>query len=437
MYLLSDAGDSGILPDLLRCLRMDGGDQGRISSNDLWEHCWIPFAKLDHDPLGEAWQFVSDAAIDSYTRTAVVSGVIAMHHFHPERRAAALEFMRRLLRHPDAFPEDRLASMLCDCAESGLHELQGDALTFVRAMKPDHKRWIAATGDDVRRAFQNGPREDFISRRAQDAEGVNRVRRSRLRSFRGLQGKTIAPEWVYENAEFLAEVVSVARIHNDEDTTPDAEDSLFNELELANRLLALVATRERWEEIDRSGMADLPEWLLHLPFALAAGGFVTEAAEMGRAWSEIFESANFLGDRAVLLAEGGFRAESRDQIAEAIQRFPEDVWVRIKSGDACRTLGELAEAESCYRFALTLSEESYDRLGALERLVPMLADLGKTAEADILEAEEKARRRQQRAPSPRPAEAVVTAVAPRAQKVGRNEACPCGSGKKFKKCHGG
>jgi preprotein translocase subunit SecA len=38
------------------------------------------------------------------------------------------------------------------------------------------------------------------------------------------------------------------------------------------------------------------------------------------------------------------------------------------------------------------------------------------------------------APAPRPA-AVETFVR-NARKVGRNEPCPCGSGKKFKQCHG-
>ncbi|MCH7484764.1 MAG: SEC-C domain-containing protein [Chloroflexi bacterium] len=33
--------------------------------------------------------------------------------------------------------------------------------------------------------------------------------------------------------------------------------------------------------------------------------------------------------------------------------------------------------------------------------------------------------------------ATVTAAAPANRKIGRNEPCPCGSGKKYKKCHGG
>jgi uncharacterized protein YecA (UPF0149 family) len=33
--------------------------------------------------------------------------------------------------------------------------------------------------------------------------------------------------------------------------------------------------------------------------------------------------------------------------------------------------------------------------------------------------------------------AATTATATVAGKVGRNDPCPCGSGKKYKKCHGG
>ena len=38
-------------------------------------------------------------------------------------------------------------------------------------------------------------------------------------------------------------------------------------------------------------------------------------------------------------------------------------------------------------------------------------------------------------PAPPPQEAVQTFVRD-GRKVGRNEPCPCGSGKKFKQCHG-
>ena len=41
-------------------------------------------------------------------------------------------------------------------------------------------------------------------------------------------------------------------------------------------------------------------------------------------------------------------------------------------------------------------------------------------------------------PSPEtaPVPAPVRRAAPAAPKIGRNDLCPCGSGKKFKKCHG-
>jgi preprotein translocase subunit SecA len=37
---------------------------------------------------------------------------------------------------------------------------------------------------------------------------------------------------------------------------------------------------------------------------------------------------------------------------------------------------------------------------------------------------------------PQRAGAAVAAARPTAAKVGRNDPCPCGSGKKFKRCHG-
>jgi preprotein translocase subunit SecA len=62
----------------------------------------------------------------------------------------------------------------------------------------------------------------------------------------------------------------------------------------------------------------------------------------------------------------------------------------------------------------------------MTRLVALLCEVGRERDAsDLLQREEE----RLKALSPAP----VVRVAP---KVGRNDACPCGSGKKYKKCHG-
>lgn len=37
----------------------------------------------------------------------------------------------------------------------------------------------------------------------------------------------------------------------------------------------------------------------------------------------------------------------------------------------------------------------------------------------------------------RRSQSLVDAVVAQGRKIGRNETCPCGSGRKYKKCHGG
>jgi len=106
---------------------------------------------------------------------------------------------------------------------------------------------------------------------------------------------------------------------------------------------------------------DIVAWSLDLPFELARFGMVQEAAKLGQTW------ANFLGDRAAILAEAGWREEVNRQIEEVLHELPDDVWVRIKIGDAHRALGEMEMAERSYRDALKQTVEDYDRDGVLER----------------------------------------------------------------------
>lgn len=76
-----------------------------------------------------------------------------------------------------------------------------------------------------------------------------------------------------------------------------------------------------------------------------------------------------------------------------------------------------------------LSQESLqDRSDVLERAVDLFEELGKHQEADALKKELGALARLN------PMKYINTPV--RSEKVGRNDPCPCGSGKKYKKCCG-
>ena len=80
-----------------------------------------------------------------------------------------------------------------------------------------------------------------------------------------------------------------------------------------------------------------------------------------------------------------------------------------------------------------MAETEDDRSAILDRMIRLFRDAGKNAEADALEAEEQNRldaqhRREQEE------RARWTPVVRQGPKVGRNDPCPCGSGKKYKKC---
>jgi tetratricopeptide (TPR) repeat protein len=237
---------------------------------------------------------------------------------------------------------------------------------------------------------------------------------------------------------------------------------------MAQTVMDLVAPRDGEPRIDlldeltERSTVDVGWWLGELPFALARFGMVDQAAELCRRMAAVREVENFLGDRAVILAEAGKREEALRQVEKNLNRFPEDTWVRIKAGDVYRALGDAAAAEAAYRHALEMTptdQASDDRDGAVERLICILDETGRSEDANALITSEKMRaagwetsgdlsEREDAEPSeathtppspeyaPSPSGANPGTMVRRALKVGRNDPCPCRSGKKFKRCCG-
>jgi tetratricopeptide (TPR) repeat protein len=273
------------------------------------------------------------------------------------------------------------------------------------------------------------------------------------------------------------------------DAVPDSPEEAERHWRMARAVIDLVAPpagalrADLLDQLEEVSDIDLRGWLRHLPFSLARLGMVDEALEIGTRMAPVTEAETFRGDRAVILAAAGRREEALEQVEANLARFPEDVWVRIKAGDAYRELGDPARAEGMYRGAVAMTEgaeDASDRNGAVRRLADLLDDLGRSGEADALFDAEAVRRaeadepfdgeidREPRAgardgdlptslaetdqmvknvqpagadggadgaqPSPPPPEPLIVRRA--GPKVGRNQSCPCGSGKKFKRCCG-
>ena len=84
--------------------------------------------------------------------------------------------------------------------------------------------------------------------------------------------------------------------------------------------------------------------------------------------------------------------------------------------------------------------ESYDWEGAAERIIDLLGTMGRSDDWKELERKHPRRGRdvdmppRHALPSPTKAISDRPVFPPQARKVGRNDPCPCGSGRKYKKC---
>ncbi len=194
--------------------------------------------------------------------------------------------------------------------------------------------------------------------------------------------------------------------------------------EAALALLSAVAQNsERFFELDHWLLErSLGVRLLDLPLKLADAGEHEQAIALARAL--VFVDRELVeGDLAIVLAKAGHREQALLQLESNLKNAHDAALVEAKAGETHRALGDLPAAEAYYRRSVVESKTSSDRLEALLRVATCLMDQGREAEAnEVLQQTRKLE-----------AEAEAKANPP---VVGRNEPCPCGSGKKYKKCHG-
>lgn len=207
------------------------------------------------------------------------------------------------------------------------------------------------------------------------------------------------------------------------------------ELRADAELVLAVAQRLRGRPDDAAAFLAFerldPDWLVELPMALSSAGLVDEAVAVGDALAELDaqSSAMYANDVAVICAQAGRVELALERVEANLSRFPDDVWTRIHAGDVHVALSDPQRAEAAFREALAIAHahgDAYDVAGAEERLSELLAGIpGREREARAA-AEEAGR-----------AERAARRGSRIARKVGRNEPCPCGSGRKYKRCCGG
>jgi len=198
----------------------------------------------------------------------------------------------------------------------------------------------------------------------------------------------------------------------------------------------------RFEELLECTTYDLGAWLLDsiLFYGAEHPDEITRLADiMSDADPE--NAANYQGDLALAMLEAGREEAALERARTNLERFSDDVWVRIKAADVYAALDRHEEALTLYLDAMRTTRDPYDWMGAAERLPEMLQKLGRESEYESIV------RRYPR-PSPRRSGLLeedstqhlgdsteqVPPPSIGSAKVGRNDPCPCGSGKKYKKC---
>src|SRR5574341_8834 len=269
-----------------------------------------------------------------------------------------------------------------------------------------------------------------------------------------------APD-IFSPDVFVEQHLDLDLIEEDDPQTPEEGQHHW---QMAQAVMDVVAPREGLvqpdvlQQLNESSALVVDFWVANLPLSLERVGMVDEALEICARMAPVYEPENFLSDRADILARAGRREDALQQLEANLEQFPDDFWVRISAGDVHMELGDLAMAETAYRQALEMAHEpDPQRDAAEERLANLLRQAGRGTEAEALVGEVKAEAaRQEETPdteakevrkagneesflSPAGVGPPVASPSPAPRtipKVGRNEPCPCGSGRKFKRCCG-
>lgn len=248
------------------------------------------------------------------------------------------------------------------------------------------------------------------------------------------------PQWIKENAGLIEAVIACVVNSSKERFVTDNEEHVVlvkDQYEIAMRLAGIIKSKDMLYDLMDMTIYDIFAWLFELPFTLARFGMVDEAVQVGNKWAEITDADIFLGDQCVVLAEAGLQDQVLQHIEKLLTAFPDNVWVRIKIGDAYFELEEWEQAEKSYYDALSIPDNEDGSDAATGRLITLYRRLGRHEEADKLEDQEIENQESVFYEEDLfPEDIAVPAPVTSRGKIGRNEPCPCGSGKKYKKCCG-
>jgi len=179
-----------------------------------------------------------------------------------------------------------------------------------------------------------------------------------------------------------------------------------------------------YEKLSQTAFYDLDSIFDDLISNLMGQEEYEKVIDIAGVFGDSLSDDSFLGYKAEGLFAVGRRNEGEKLYHEIINRNPDDLWLLLHAGDCYVTYGEknFVKAKDYYLKALGIAvkhrkePDSKNELSAVyQRLIDLADDTGDRDGAD----------RYQR---------ILDLL--EAKKVGRNDPCPCGSGKKYKNCCG-
>lgn len=181
------------------------------------------------------------------------------------------------------------------------------------------------------------------------------------------------------------------------------------------------------------------EWLLNLPADLAEAGLVDDAVRVADALAEVDDHTRLhcVSEAALILTRSGRPDEARARAEALVHALPDSLAARLRAADVFASAKDASRAEPLYAQAFAIALAGTDPED-VDEAASLLANFlegqpGRRADAHAVrrDAQEWARQRGWIMVEARPRFPV-----PAAPKVGRNERCPCGSGRKYKRCCG-
>ncbi len=188
----------------------------------------------------------------------------------------------------------------------------------------------------------------------------------------------------------------------------------------------------QFDKINNRGVYDCKNWLEEFIFSQGSD-WPDLACQLADLLPHTSDSGQIQLDLALALAQAGRRDEAISR-AKAVLSASDTIWNKILAGDVFEELDDATTAIRLWLEALPMAGDRFDYEAVVERLTDALSTARRSSEL-----EERLRAHPgPPAPPVAPAPSRRTFVPPesvtQAPKIGRNEPCPCGSGKKYKKC---